>query len=237
MISSAHLEASLFHKSSGFDNGGMTECQQYNNYVYLIRKIKSEMPSMNFNVPEYDTGCSLDRSGEVKNTANLFPNGLVYRNAPRIGSANGNTGGGGGGGCASNSILLVDFEDDTIGLFVLTGDAQRPWVVDAAAACDNTSKGMRAGHSKGVDSVSKLTMSVPAGATQVTYYYSYPSALDSGDDFHVSVNGNVIKEYETGDGTTCGTDTIVVIENDMLEFTCKSRGIGETCAIDQIQFC
>ena len=44
IISSAHLEASLFHKGSEFGgaefgDGGMTECQQYNNYVYLIKKI------------------------------------------------------------------------------------------------------------------------------------------------------------------------------------------------------
>jgi hypothetical protein len=84
MISSAHLEASLFHKTSSFDNGGMTECQQYNNYVYLITKMNNEL-GLSFSTPNYDGSCSLNRNGEVKETASLFPEGLAYAIAPRIG--------------------------------------------------------------------------------------------------------------------------------------------------------
>jgi hypothetical protein len=93
-----------------------------------------------------------------------------------------------------------------------------------------------AGIAKGVDSQSYLTMTVPVGVTTVSYYYSYTSALDSGDDFHVILNGSLQKFYETGPGASCAQDSFAVQPNDSLQFLCKSAGIGETCSIDQVQF-
>jgi hypothetical protein len=82
MISSAHLEASLFHNTNSFGNGGMTKCQQYNNYVHMIKKMNTMLSSA-FIEPAFDASCSLTRSGDDKQTAALFPNGLAYVTAPR----------------------------------------------------------------------------------------------------------------------------------------------------------
>jgi len=72
--------------------------------------------------------------------------------------------------------------------------------------------------------------------TSVAYRYSYPSALDSGDDFHVMVNGSVVKSYETGSGASCASDGVQVSAGDILQFRCKSGGNGETCTVDDIVF-
>ena len=239
IISSAHLEAALFHKGSEFGDGGMTECQQYNNYAYLIRTIRAQL-GLTYNVPGYDQSCSTARPalGEVKSTAILFPDGLAFNTSPSIptpsptSSMQPSTGGGGGGG----GPLLIDFENQSIEPFTLSGGAKRPWRIDTAAACDGTTYGVRAGHSGGVDSESYLTMTVPSGVSGVTYFYSHPSALDRGDDFHVLVNGVVMKSYEIDSATACKEDTVALNSGDTLQFKCESRGNGETCSVDQIQF-
>eukprot|EP00581_Thalassiosira_minuscula_P016856 CAMPEP_0183731580 /NCGR_PEP_ID=MMETSP0737-20130205/35781_1 /TAXON_ID=385413 /ORGANISM="Thalassiosira miniscula, Strain CCMP1093" /LENGTH=450 /DNA_ID=CAMNT_0025964337 /DNA_START=162 /DNA_END=1510 /DNA_ORIENTATION=+ len=81
VISSAHIEASVFYTDIG--DGGMTECQSYNNYVFMTRSISG---ILNIALPEYDMTCLADRKvgGESKNTLSLFPGGLAYQNAPRI---------------------------------------------------------------------------------------------------------------------------------------------------------
>ncbi len=236
-VSSAHIEASLFHSAAPFNDGGMTECQQYNNYTFMVRKMSAALGLTS--VPEYDSSCSGDRSGEVKQTAQLFPDGLAYQNAPRIDpNGGGDTGGGGGGdtgGGGGDDPTLHGFEGGNLGSFVLTGDAQRPWTADSAAACVG-SFGARAGHSRGVDSDSIMSVAVPEGASLASYRYSYPSALDRGDDFHVMVNGQVMKSYETGPGETCVTDSIPVQPGGTLAFRCRSGGNGETCTVDEVQF-
>ena len=233
MVSSAHIEASLFHSAAPFNDGGMTECQQYNNYTFMVRKMSAATGLGNGSVPDYDTACSMDRLGEVKQTALLFPGGLAHATAPRIDPDGG--GGGGGGGDPGDPSSGTDFEDGTLGDFQLSGDAQRPWTADSAAACVG-SYGARAGHSRGVDSDSTMSVVVPEGASSATYRYSYPSALDRGDDFHVMVNGQVMKSYETGPGETCVSDSVPVQGGHTLTFRCRSGGNGETCTIDEVVF-
>lgn len=228
MISSAHMEASLFHTASTFDNGGMTECQQYNNYTYMVNKMNVEF-GLNFLTPDYDQSCSNQREDEVKQTANLFPGGLAFQNAPRIDS---DGDGGGDGGDGNND---TGFDAGNLGAFTLSGSAVRPWTADSTVACTG-SHAARAGHSRGVDSDSYISTTVPASASSVTYQYSYPSALDRGDDFHVIVNGVVVKSYETGAGTNCSSDTVAVSGGDILQFRCHSGGNGETCTVDDIVF-
>jgi hypothetical protein len=233
MISSAHLEASLFHSASTFDDGGMTECQQYNNYTFMVRKMNSALTPGFSNVPDYDIDCSNDRIGEVKETATLFPGGLAYENAPRI-DAGGGGGGGGGGEGSGNSA--TGFDNGDLGDFTESGSAKRPWTADSAAACAGSAYGARAGHSGGVDSESFMSIQVPEGATIASYSYSYPSALDRGDDFHVIVNEEVIHSYETGPGESCSTGSVTVNPGDTLQFRCRSGGNGETCAVDEVVF-
>lgn len=235
-VSSAHIEASLFHSAAPFNDGGMTECQQYNNYTFMVRKMSAALGLAS--VPEYDSSCPGDRSGEVKQTAQLFPSGLAYQNAPRVdpNGGGGDTGGGGGdtGGGGGDDPTLHGFEEGNLGNFVLAGDAQRPWTADSAVACTGN-YAARAGHSRGVDSDSLMSLTVPSGVTRASYRYSYPSALDRGDDFHVMVNGQVIKSYETGPGANCAVDQVNVQEGDTLSFRCRSGGNGETCTIDDVQ--
>ena len=236
MISSAHLEASLSHSASAFENGGMTECHQYNNYAFMVHKMNSAM-ALDFAVPNYDTGCEngLARQGEVKQTASLFPAGLAYQNAPRIDTDGGGDGGDdGGGGSGGNSA--TGFDNGDLGDFTLSGSALRPWTADAAAACAGSAYAARAGHSRGVDSESFISIQVPDDATQVSYLYSYPSALDRGDDFHVIVNGQVMASYETGSGANCATGMVSVQAGDTLQFRCRSGGNGETCTVDEVVF-
>lgn len=235
-VSSAHIEASLFHSAAPFNDGGMTECQQYNNYTFMVRKMSAALGLAS--VPEYDSSCPGDRSGEVKQTAQLFPSGLAYQNAPRVdpNGGGGDTGGGGGDtdGGGGDDPTLHGFEEGNLGNFVLAGDAQRPWTADSAVACTGN-YAARAGHSRGVDSDSLMSLTVPSGVTRASYRYSYPSALDRGDDFHVMVNGQVIKSYETGPGANCAVDQVNVQEGDTLSFRCRSGGNGETCTIDDVQ--
>ncbi len=227
LISSAHIEASLFHTDAAFIDGGITECQQYNNYTYLLKTINRET-GMSFTVPEYDMNCSSVREGEVKSTASLFPAGLAYLNAPRIG-----TGGGGGGGGDNPD---TGFDRGDLGLFTLSGSANRPWSADAEAACVGP-YAARAGHASGVDSLSLLHIAIPPGTTSVTYIYSYPEALDPGDDFHVILdNYRTVREYETGPGASCAVDTISTAGASALTFRCRSGGNQETCTIDDVRF-
>lgn len=90
VISSAHIEASLFYTSIG--DGGMTECQQYNNYAFMTRAISEVLGIV---PPLYDMTCSTERKagGEAKNTRDLYPGGLAYQNSPRIGGETTSTAG------------------------------------------------------------------------------------------------------------------------------------------------
>jgi len=235
LISSAHIEASLFYTDAAFTDGGLTECQQYNNYTYLLKTINRET-GMTFTVPDYDMSCSSGRGGEVKNTAELFPAGLAYQNAPRIGTGGSGSGGGGGGGGGGSDNPDTGFDAGNLGLFALAGSAIRPWSADAEAACVGP-YAARAGHPGGVDSVSLLQIAIPPGTASVTYTYSYPAALDTGDDFHVILdNSRVVREYETGPGASCAGDTISVAGATTLTFRCRSGGNQETCTIDDIRF-
>jgi hypothetical protein len=239
MISSAHIEASLFHTATTFTDGGMTECQQYNNYTYLLNKVNVAL-GYPFRTPEYDSACGNERgsNGEeaAMSTASLFPAGLAYQNAPRIGEPDNGGGDGGNGDTGFDNGTLGDFE-------ALPSTAARPWVADSAAACTG-SHAARAGHSGGVDSESEIRIMVPPGATTASYQYSYPSALDRGDDFHVIVNSNAnntpesrtVKQYETGPGETCASDTVDVSGAESLQFRCRSGGKHETCTVDEIIF-
>jgi hypothetical protein len=236
MLTSAHLEASLFHKAAGFENGGMTECQQYNNYTYLLRRLTGEM-GLGYLTPDYDLSCPTEGLGEVKETAFLFPDGLAYRNAPRIDEGGGGGGDGGGGGSdgGGGGNLATGFDDGTLGAFTLSGSARRPWAADAEVACAGT-HAARAGHAGGVDGESTISVTVPAGMGSAAFRYSYPSALDAGDDFHVMVNGTVVRAYETGPGAVCAADSVAVSPGDVLQFRCRSGGNGETCTVDDIVF-
>ena len=81
LLTSAHFEASLFYSEPPFHNGGMTECQQYNNYTFMIHQMAAMVGAKD--EPEYDLDCSVERDGEVKETQLLFPGGLAYENSAR----------------------------------------------------------------------------------------------------------------------------------------------------------
>jgi len=81
LLTSAHFEASLFYSEPPFHNGGMTECQQYNNYTFMIHQMAPMVGAKD--EPEYDLDCSVERDGEVKETQLLFPDGLAYENSAR----------------------------------------------------------------------------------------------------------------------------------------------------------
>ena len=104
------------------------------------------------------------------------------------------------------------------------------------SGCDGTSNGAKAGDPAGVDGESILSMTVPAGVTTMSYFFSYPSALDPGDSFHVIVGAVTVREYETGPGATCATDSVSVTPGLTVSFLCDTGGLGETCAIDQVEF-
>jgi hypothetical protein len=89
MLTSAHFEASLFYSEPPFLNGGMTECQQYNNYTFMIRQMSGMIGLQG--APDYDKDCSIRRVGEVKPTNALFPDGLAYQNAQRAAANTGLT--------------------------------------------------------------------------------------------------------------------------------------------------
>ena len=129
----------------------------------------------------------------------------------------------------------IDFEDGNL-VGTLSGGANNPWDINPNAACEGL-YGIRAGENGGVDSLSELTFVVPAGASGMTYLYSYPTALDAGDDFHVYVNEVKVKDYETGSGAYCASsECIGVSPGDEVKFRCKSGGNNEICSLDQIQF-
>jgi len=70
----------------------MTECQQYNNYVFMTRAISDVLGIAQ--PPDYDLTCPTSRKvgGEAKNTRDLYP-GLAYQNSPRIGGETTSTAG------------------------------------------------------------------------------------------------------------------------------------------------
>ena len=151
-----------------------------------------------------------------------------------------------GGACGESGLtelLLLDFEgnqfDAPTGV-TLSGGALRPWAVNSRGSCNGSSKGLTAGvdatGAKGVDSLSELTVVAPAGATKISYFYSYPASLDRGDDFHVIVDGTMVGQYETGPGVSCASNCVDVNGGSVIKFICKASGRNELCSIDQIRF-
>ena len=110
VISSAHIEASLFYTSIG--DGGMTECQQYNNYVFITRAI---IDILGIPLPSYDLACSTDRKvgGEAKNTRDLYPGGLAYQNSPRIGGETTSTAGTTSSATTTSAATTTDISTTT----------------------------------------------------------------------------------------------------------------------------
>ena len=152
---------------------------------------------------------------------------------------------GAGGACGDTLQVLdfIDFEDGTTGRGYVTGTgAQRPWAINAVARCNGSSNGLSAGTNPsstsggGVDSNTSFTLTTPPGTTHMSYFYSYTSHLDAGDDFHVYVDGVLKASYETGDGASCAKACIEVSENVEVKFYCESGGNNEFCHIDQIRF-
>ena len=154
-----------------------------------------------------------------------------------------------GGACGEaglTELLLLDFEngnqfDGPTGVtVVLSGGAIRPWAINSMGSCNGSSKGLTAGvdasGAKGVDSLSELTVTAPTGATKMSYFYSYPSDLDRGDDFHVVVDGTSVGQYETGPGESCASNCVDVNGGSVIKFICKAGGNNELCSIDQIRF-
>merc|ERR1712071_29892 len=74
------------------------------------------------------------------------------------------------------------------------------------------------GKAGGVDSESWLTITAPTGSTSMSYFYSYPNALDRGDDFHVYLNGALVATYENGSGATCASECVNLLAGDMVQF-------------------
>ena len=99
----------------------------------------------------------------------------------------------------------------------ITGGANGPWNYDPNAACVGsslglTASGLTAGRTgKGVNIKSILPITAPTGTTSMSYYYSYHDSLDDGDNFHILVNGVLVKSYEgTGLEAICATECISV---------------------------
>jgi len=150
-----------------------------------------------------------------------------------------------GGACGEGltELLLLDFEGNQFGVptgVTLSGGALRPWAVNSRGSCNGSSKGLTAGvdtsGAKGVDSLSELTVIAPAGTKKMSYFYSYPAALDRGDDFHVKVDGTIVGQYETGPGVSCASNCVDVNGGSVIKFICKASGLNELCSIDQIRF-
>lgn len=285
MISSAHIEASLFSTSIG--DGGMTECQQYNNYVFVTKALSDGVLNL-ATLPEYDMACSSERKsvGERIDTDYLYSGGLAYATAPRIGgrttttttrattttsttttggstgvTTTGGTGSsttsissttitttsttdslGAGGACGDDLEVLAfyDFEDGSYGGGTRSGTALRPWAIHRMSACNGSEKGISAGidgdRAGGVDSETYFTVTSPPRTTVMSYFFSMSRTLDSGDDFHVIVNGNRVASYELRGDTDCASVCLNVPENVDVTFYCKSGGNNELCHIDQIRF-
>ena len=73
MLTSAHFEASLFYSEPPFRNGGLTECQQYNNYTFMVTQHMAAMvgrpdaPGLRHELRASSAG------GEVKQTQLVVP--------------------------------------------------------------------------------------------------------------------------------------------------------------------
>ena len=76
----------------------------------------------------------------------------------------------------------------------------------------------------------------------MTFKWSADYRLDSGDDFHVRLNGAVIRDYETAATSSTGilycqdSGCIEVTPGDVIEFYCASTASNEWCAIDDLVF-
>ena len=115
------------------------------------------------------------------------------------------------------------------------------------SACDGSAGSLFAGQGndgrlRGVDDWSTYTITVPDGVGSMTFKWSADYRLDSGDDFHVRLNGQVIRSYETTATTGTGilycqpSGCIEVTPGDAIEFYCASRASNEWCAIDDLVF-
>lgn len=150
--------------------------------------------------------------------------------------------------CDSGTPLaLYDFDSSSLDLnsnppFSLSREEgpdppSQPWERDTNRGCNGSTAGITAGRQRGgVDDDSILSIDIPSGATSVSYFYSYPAALDTTDRFHVRLDGTVVQEYQSGPGETCVEVCLDVSGSTTLEFRCSARGRNERCTIDEVQF-
>ena len=149
--------------------------------------------------------------------------------------------------CGSSPMSLYDFEDPstdlTVSPFALLGSAQDHWSIDASSGgCGSSSSQVTAGAGgNGVDRNSILSIDIPPGATFVSYYYSHPGGLNTGDgEVFLSRMAGVNQETYQNDvnPVTCAQSACLEIPNGAttIEFRCRTRKIGQLCSIDQVQF-
>ena len=148
--------------------------------------------------------------------------------------------------CSSTPLILYDFDSSSLDLnsgpFSLSTEEgpdppTQPWERDTNRGCNGSAAGVTAGRQNGgVDEDSILSIVIPPGATSVSYFYSYPAALDPDDRFHVRLDGIVVEEYQSGPGETCVEACLDVSGSTTLEFRCSADGRSERCTIDEVQF-
>ena len=151
--------------------------------------------------------------------------------------------------CGSSPMSLYDFEDSSTDLTVspfaiLGGSPQDPWSIDASSGgCDGSSSSqVTAGAGgNGVNRNSILSIDIPPGATFVSYYYSHPGGLNTGDgEVFLSRMAGVNQEQYQNDvnPVTCAQSACLAIPNGAatIEFRCRTRKNGQLCSIDQVQF-
>lgn len=152
--------------------------------------------------------------------------------------------------CGSSFMTLYDFEDQSSDLtaspFLLLGGANDPWAIDTNGGCGGSNSQLTAGAGgNGVDRNSILSIEIPPGATQVSYYYSHPGGLSTGDgevfQSRFRVNGGIeIQERYGSDPlpAMCAQSACLEIPAaaSSLEFRCRTRNPGQLCSIDHVQF-
>ena len=149
---------------------------------------------------------------------------------------------------AGTPLVLYDFDSSSLDLnsgpFSLDSiegpdPPVQPWERDTNRGCNGSAAGVTAGRQTGgVDEDSILIIDIPPGATSVSYFYSYPSALDTTDQFHVMLDstGNIVQQYQSGPGETCVEACLDISGSTTLQFRCTARGRNERCTIDEVQF-
>ena len=152
--------------------------------------------------------------------------------------------------CGSSLMTQYDFKDQatdlTVSPFLLLGGANDPWAIDMNGGCGGSNSQLTAGAGgNGVDRNSILSINIPPGATEVSYYYSHPGGLSTGDgevfQSRFRVNGAIEQQerYESDPlPATCAQSACLEIPAGAtsLEFRCRTRQPGQYCSIDHVQF-